>query len=393
MRTKIQAVLLVNDGSAAVIRQRIACCYALNCIIQPMNTAKVSLGVLLTIIKRCFGTSFFGDHQRLAHAYAGSVSMAANVQCFQGAISDMNAVSAVLHVQLRTAVSHRTAVGQAEGFRAITKHGIHAQRIAHTCQAAVVKEQAATVFTAGITACIVAIYGPGNVLRLIGADDVISSSRLAAGLHADAQLHIVGGIKTQQVLIKLIDIIDTPLLQAHALRDIAALGIFVALNLDFVSCAFDKIDFYYAALNRLCRQHGTAGVIALVKIKLVDFVDQLIQILDADFFFQIFTLECFQLSLFQHLRFIKLNSLQRKGNSRLLLIYISSLALLYLGRRLSLILSNLASYTHTLHVFHSTVGSNAGVIQAALIKLCLVRISWTRSKGNGTHAHKQPCQK
>ena len=54
---------------------------------------------------------------------------------------------------------------------------------------------------------------------------------------------------------------------------------------------------------------------------------------------------------------------------------------------------NLASHTHTLHVFHSTISSNAGVIQAALIKLCLVRISWTRSKGNGTHAHKQACQK
>ena len=209
----------------------------------------------------------------------------------------MNTVSAVLHVQLRTAVPHRTAVGQTEGFRAITKHGIHAQRIAYTSKAAVVKEQAATVFTAGITACIVAIYGPGNILRLIGADDIISSSRLATGLHADAQLHIVGGIKAQQVLIKLIDIIDTALLQAHALRNVIALGIFVALNLDFVSCAFDKIDFYYAALDCLCRQHGTAGVIALIKIKLVDFVDQLIQILDADFFFQIFTLECFQLSL------------------------------------------------------------------------------------------------
>ena len=301
MRTKIQAVLLVNNRCSAVIRQRIASRYALNGIIQPMDTAKVSLGVLLTIIERCFGTSFFGDHQRLAHAYAGSISMAAHVQCFQGAISDMNAVSAVLHVQLRTAVSHRTAVGQAEGFSAITKHSIHAQRIAHTRQAAVVKEQTATVFTAGITACIVAIYGPGNILRLIGADDVISGSRLAAGVHADAQLHIIGGIKAQQVLIKLIDIIDTSLLQAHALRDVITLGIFVALNLDFVSCAFDKIDFNYAALNRLCRQHGTAGVIAFIKVQLVDFVDQLIQILDADFFFQIFTLECFQLSLFQHL--------------------------------------------------------------------------------------------
>ena len=227
--------------------------------------------------------------------------MTAHIQRFQGAIGDMNAVSAVLHVQLRTAVSHRTAVGQAEGFRAITKHSIHAQRITHTRQAAVVKEQAATVFTAGITACIVAIYGPGNILRLIGADDVISGSRLAASLHADAQLHIIRGIKTQQVLIKLIDIINASLLQAHALRDVITLGIFVALNLDFVSCAFDKIDLYYAALNRLCRQHGTAGVIALVKVQLVDFVDQLIQILDADFFFQIFTLECFQLSLFQHL--------------------------------------------------------------------------------------------
>ena len=229
-------------------------------------------------------------------------------------------------------------------------------------------------------------------MRLIGADDVISSSRFAASLHADAQLHIVGGIKAQQILVKLIDIIDASLLQAHALRDVITLGIFVALNLDFVSCAFDKIDFNYAALDCLCRQHSTAGVIALVKIKLVDFVDQLIQILDADFFFQIFTLECFQLSLFQHLRFIKLNSLQRKGNSRLLLIYSSSRALLYLGRRLSLILCNLASHTHTLHVLHSTVSNHAGVVQTALFKLILYRISRWRSKGSSTHAHKQACQ-
>ena len=74
-------------------------------------------------------------------------------------------------------------------------------------------------------------------------------------------------------------------------------------------------------------------------------------------------------------------------------MHISSRALLHLGRRLRLILSNLAGHAHTLHVFHSTVGSNAGVVQTALIKLCLVRISWTRSKGNGTHAHKQACQK
>ena len=138
-------------------------------------------------------------------------------------------------------------------------------------------------------------------MRLIGADHVISGSRLAASLHADAQLHIIRGIKAQQILIKLIDIIDTSLLQAHALRDVITLGILVALNLDFVSSAFDKIDFYYASLDCLCRQHGTAGVIAFIKVQLVDFVDQLIQILDADFFFQIFTLECFQLSLFQHL--------------------------------------------------------------------------------------------
>ena len=57
MRTGVKAVLLVNNRACAVISYGIACRNAFNGIIEPMLAAEISLGILLTVIKRCLSTS------------------------------------------------------------------------------------------------------------------------------------------------------------------------------------------------------------------------------------------------------------------------------------------------------------------------------------------------
>ncbi len=252
MRAEVKAMLLVDDAAVAVICYGIAYSNAFNCIIQPMVAGKIGLRILLTKIQAGLCAQLFGNNKRLRYTDAGCISVATHVESLQRTIRNMNAVGAVLHIKLSAAVTHRTRIAQAKALGAVREHSAHTQGITHTCQATVSKEQACTVFTTGITTCVIGIHRPDDVLWLIGSNHVVCSAGLTACLHGNAQLGIVGSVKAQQILVNLVDISNAALLQGKSFGNIAAFGMLVAFNYNVVSFTLNKSNVYYALLNCLC---------------------------------------------------------------------------------------------------------------------------------------------
>ena len=172
-------------------------------------------------------------------------------------------------------------------------------------------------------------------------------------------------------------------MQAHTLADVFAFGILVALHLNSIRFSFDKLNFYRTVFDRLCRQNCTTGKVTIIKIQLVDFIHQLVQILDANLFTDIFVRQLLQLCLLQYSGFIKLQLFQLKGHCSLLLCIRLLAPLLYLAASLSLVLSNLSGNTLALHILYSSVGCHTGVIQATFIEFCFLR-RCRRCESSGT---------
>ena len=70
-----------------------------------MLAAEISLRILLTVIKCCLSTDLFRRYQQLAQTNVHRVSMTTYIQRLQYSVSNVNTVSAILYVQLSTAMS------------------------------------------------------------------------------------------------------------------------------------------------------------------------------------------------------------------------------------------------------------------------------------------------
>ena len=194
-------VLLIEDRRPAVVDLVEEQGPALDGVVDPVHAHKVGFRVLVAVFQSHFGFHRFRRHNGLSQGNAVGVGMALDVQVFQRAVRNVDAVGTVVEAQLRPIAVDGKGVGQAEGFRAFGKDRGHHEGIADSRQTPVLPEHAAAVQAARLAAGVVRKEAEDLLLRLVGRNDVVRRAVGLAGFHGDAQLGVVRRIEPQESLI------------------------------------------------------------------------------------------------------------------------------------------------------------------------------------------------
>ena len=88
---------------------------------------------------------------------------------------------------------------------------------------------------------------------LIGSYNIISSTSFLACLHKNAQLHIVGAVKAQQVFVKLVYIVYPVFVQMQPVLNIPAVSRFIAIHDQLAGTPLYQIDVDDPFFDRLRR--------------------------------------------------------------------------------------------------------------------------------------------
>lgn len=177
--------------------------------------------------------------------------MALDVQVFQRAVRNVDAVGTVVEAQLRPIAVDGKGVGQAKGFRAFGKDRGHHERISDTRQAPGLPEHAAAVQAARLAAGIIGKEAEDLLLRLIGRNDVVRRAIGLAGFHGDAQLSVVRRVEPQKILIDIGNISYLPFFNSDAVSNVIFPRRVVSLYRYGAGLTFDDADMDDAALNGL----------------------------------------------------------------------------------------------------------------------------------------------
>ena len=214
----------------------------------------------MQILEPHFVPALFVHPQGMPQGDAGYIGMALYPCRFcQITFDKLCRISAVIKVQHSAQVIHRYGVIGAENIGTLAAQVVHPQGIPLAGDAAHGIKDAFPPAPGGIVTVVIHVQGDLVVIfRLEGRKFIIRSPRLFPGVHQDAQLHVVGSVKTLQLIVQDIRVGHLARFQMDAVGHITLPGKTQAVYGHVAGLSLQQSDLYRALMDTLGGQIGPA---------------------------------------------------------------------------------------------------------------------------------------
>ena len=225
----------------------------------------IRLGFLVQILEPHLVPAFFIYPQGMPQGDAGHIGMALYPCRFcQITFDKLCRIGTVIKIQHGAQVVYRYGIIGAENVGAIAAQVVHPQGIPLAGDAAHGIKDAFPPAPGGIVTVVIHVQGDLVVIfRLEGRNFIIRSPRLFPGVHQDAQLHVVGSVKTLQLIVQDIRVGHLARFQMDAVGHITLPGKTQAVYGHVAGPAFQQLNLHSAFMDALGGQIGPAHGIAL----------------------------------------------------------------------------------------------------------------------------------
>ena len=240
----------------------------------------------MQILEPHFVPALFVHPQGMPQGDAGYIGMALYPCRFcQITFDKLCRISAVIKVQHSAQVIHRYGVIGAENIGTLAAQVVHPQGIPLAGDAAHGIKDAFPPAPGGIVTVVIHVQGDLMVIfRFKGRNLIIRSPRLFPGVHQDAQLHVVGSVKTLQPFRQIISVGHLTRFQFNAVRNITFPGMAQAIDDHIAGLAFQQADMHHTFVNPLRRQIRLADGVPLFLVNHIYGIRHVIQILQGNCF-------------------------------------------------------------------------------------------------------------